>query len=109
MQLLQERKDFSFPPYSRIIELTVKDMYEDRAVRMANGLAGELRCYFAEMTGPYAPVVDKVADLYIRRIRISLKKDRNLSVHKHKLNDMISLFVKKHRYDGHITIDVDPS
>lgn len=109
MQLLQERKDFSFPPYSRIIELTVKDLYEDRAARMSNGLAGELRSYFAETTGPYAPVVDKVADQYIRRIRISLKKDRNLSVHKHKLNEIISLFVKKHRYDGHITIDVDPA
>ena len=109
MQLLQERKDFSFPPYSRIIELTVKDIYEDRAVRMANSLAVDLRKHFAGMTGPYAPVVDKVADQHIRRIRISLKKDRNLSAHKQKLNETVSLFVKKNRYDGHIIIDVDPS
>ena len=109
MQLLQERKDFSFPPYSRIIELTVRDIYEDRATRMANILAGELRLHFTDMTGPYAPVVDKIADQHIRRIRISLKKDRNLSAYKQKLNETVSLFVKKHRYDGHITIDVDPS
>ncbi len=108
MQLLQERKDFSFPPYSRIIELTVKDIYEDRVTRMANGLAADLRLHFSEMTGPYAPVVDKVADQHIRRIRISLRKDRNLSAHKQKLSETISLFAKKHRYDGHITIDVDP-
>lgn len=109
-QLLQERSDFSFPPYSRIIEITFKDMYEDRAERMSAKLAGIIRSRInAEVTGPYAPVVDKIADRYIRKIRVSMKKDRNLSSGKKTLLEAIGRFETENKYDGHITIDVDPS
>ena len=108
-QLLQERKDFAFPPYSRIVELSIRDIYEDRAIRMSSKLADVLRPYFDDITGPYAPAVDKIADQHIRMIRINLKKDRNLSAHKAKLREIIQLFCKEKRYDGHITIDVDPA
>ena len=109
MELLQERKDFGFPPYSRIIEISVRDSFEDRAIRMANGLADTLRHYFPDMTGPYSPVIDKVADQHIRRMRISMKKDRNLSVHKEWLGRAVSKFIKDRKYESHITIDVDPA
>lgn len=109
LQLLQERMDFGFPPYSRIIEITVKDIFEDRLVRMSSLLAGSLIPFFESVTGPYAPVIDKIADQYIRMIRISLKKDRNLSAHKARLKDIILKFTKERKYDGHITLNVDPS
>ncbi len=117
MNLLQERKEFNFPPYSRIIEITVKDIYEDRAERMAWKLSSELRARFdgsggilgSPVTGPYAPAVDKVADHYLRTIRISLKKDRNLSAGKEALKAVVMNFERSHKYDGHITINVDPS
>lgn len=105
--LLMERQDFGFPPYSRIIELTIKDIYEDRAQRMAGWLGERLAQW--NITGPYTPVVDKVADQYLRKIRICLPKDKNLSASKNRIKDIISEFEKSRRYDGHITIDVDPS
>ena len=61
------------------------------------------------VTGPYPPAVDKVADQYIRTIRISLKKDRNLTGQKKQIKDIITCFEKQSRYDGHITVNVDPS
>ena len=118
MELMQERKDFNFPPFSRIIEITVKDRFEDRADRMAGKLAGELRTRLepsgcpvlqSMVTGPYAPVIDKVADMHIRSIRISLKKDRNLSSGKSAIMATVHQFEKSQKYDGHITINVDPS
>ncbi len=118
MDLLQERKEFNFPPYSRIVEITIKDIYEDRVERMAFKLGAELRNRFvpkgcgpldSPVTGPYAPAVDKVADNYIRTIRISLKKDRNLAAAKSALKSVILNFEKTHKYDGHIIINVDPS
>ena len=105
--LLMERQDFGFPPYSRIIELTIKDIYEDRAQRMAGWLGERLAQW--NITGPYTPVVDKVADQYLRKIRICLPKDKNLSASKNRIKDIISEFEKSRRYDSHITIDVDPS
>ncbi len=116
ISLMQERKEFNFPPYSRVIEVTVKDIYEDRAERMAHRLAAELRRYYepkgssinSPVTGPYAPAVDKIADNHIRTVRLSLKKDRNLAGNKAALKSIILAFEKNNKYDGHIIINVDP-
>ena len=111
--LMQERKDFLFPPFSRIIEITVKDRFEDRCVRMARKLAdilgGVHKDGSGSMTGPYAPVVDKVADMHIRTIRISMKKDRNLAAGKAAIRKVVLEFERIQKYDGHIAINVDPS
>ena len=112
--LLQERQDFGFPPYSRIIELTVKDIFEDRAERMATKLAEATRRLLSSdirntVTGPYPPAVSKVSDNHIRVIRVCLRKDRNLPAHKNSMIDMLRLFEKESRYNGHITVNVDPS
>ena len=105
--LLEERQDFGFPPYSRIIEISVKDRFEDRAERMSRWLGERLSRF--NVTGPYTPAVDKIADMYIRKIRICLPKDRTLSASKMNIRNIISDFEKSRKYDGHITIDVDPS
>ena len=106
--LLMERKDFGFPPYTRIIEAIIKDSNEKRINAMASALAGDLRMNF-NITGPYSPAVDKVADQHIRIVRISMKKDRNLGQHKKGLMLAIRSFEKKRKYEGYITINVDPA
>ena len=115
-RLMQERKDFGFPPYSRIIELTIKDIHEGRLSRMAEILAVRIGSHFtgqrdilSTVTGPYSPVVDKLADHYIRKIRICLKKDRMLSANKSALKTIVSKFEKEQKYEGHIVLDVDPA
>lgn len=105
--LLAERQDFGFPPYSRIIEITIRDRFEDRAERMSRWLGEKLTGF--NITGPYTPVVDKIADTYIRKLRICLPKDRTLSAKKRNIRTIISDFEKSRKYDGHIIIDVDPS
>lgn len=106
--LLMERKDFDFPPFTRIIELIIKDKYEDRAERMAGKLSRELE-RISPVTGPYSPVVDKIADNHIRTIRISLRKDRYLHENKEAVRKAVTAFEKNNRYDGHIIMNVDPS
>jgi primosomal protein N' (replication factor Y) len=105
---MQERKDFNFPPFTRIIEITIRDRFEDRAVRMASALSQTLAGSF-NITGPYAPAIDKVADEHIRIIRLSMKKDRSLSANKKSVLRIVQSFEKSRRYDGHININVDPS
>ena len=115
--LLTERKDFNFPPYTRIVEISVRDRFEDRAERMAFALANAIRAQRPApdgilndpVTGPYAPTIDRIADLHIRNIRISLKKNRQLSSEKAALKAIINSFEKSMKYDGHITVNVDPS
>ena len=108
-ELLNERKEFLFPPYSRIISLTIKDRYEDRLAVIASALA-ELFCRAGvQITGPYAPVPDKIADQHIRCIRLSLPKDRHLTERKAAIRQVISSFEKERKYTGRIIIDVDPA
>ena len=115
--LLTERKDFNFPPYTRIVEISIRDRFEDRAERMSFALANAIRAQRPApegilndpVTGPYAPAIDRIADQYIRNIRISLKKNRQLSSEKAALKSIINQFEKTMKYDGHITINVDPS
>ena len=107
MDLLQERHDFGFPPYSRIIELTIKDTYEDRAERMAKELCRQFKNL--NITAPYTPAVSKVADQHIRMLRISLPKDRNLKSNKDSIKRIVATFEKEKKYDSHITINVDPA
>ena len=105
--LMMERRDFNFPPYTRIIEICFKDTNENRVRKMSCELAKKLQNH--EMTGPYSPIVDKVADQHIRIIRLNLKKDRKLSENKKQIMNSIRDFEKSCRYDGHISINVDPS
>ena len=108
--LMEERRDFMFPPFTRIVELTIRDRFEDRAERMAAKLSDRIRINKnIEVTGPYAPVVDRQADMHIRTIRTGFHKDRNLKATKALLKSVISDFTKENRYDEHITINVDPS
>jgi primosomal protein N' len=61
------------------------------------------------VTSPYSPVIDRVEDNYIRKIRISFRKDRQLSTNKIMLKEAILSFEKERKYTGHISIDVDPA
>lgn len=126
--LLQERNEFDFPPYTRIIEITFMDRYADRAERMAAKLATALGMVISKqpiggyandnrigsrsgtaIIGPYSPVIDKIADQHIRTIRISLRKDKSLKSLKEAIRNTVLTFEKNEKYTNHITIDVDPS
>lgn len=110
-KLLEERKEFNFPPFSRIIEITLKDRNEKRAYAMSCRLAEKLGSIFSleSLTGPYQPVVDKIEDEYIRKIRLCLKKDKNLTENKTKLTQAVSEFENICKYSGHISLNVDPA
>lgn len=114
LSLLAERKDFGFPPYSRIIEITIKDIFEDRAERMSIKLTEMIMKAVSSdisssIIGPYTPAVSKVADKHIRIIRICLPKGRNLPKQKMNIWDTIRIFEKDNRYPDHISINVDPA
>lgn len=110
LQLLEERKDFNFPPFCRIIELTLRDSNEKRAYAMSFKLAEQLSNIFSleTLTGPYQPAIDKIENEHIWKFRVNLPKNKVLNANKQKLTQAISDFEKNNRYTGHITLNVDP-
>lgn len=121
-QLLSERKAFGFPPFTRAINLIIKDVKEERLDTDSAALAKCLREVLAEnvtrqflnpdgpqILGPVHPQVDRIADEHIRQIRISLRRDSTLSDKKALIRRTITDFEKNHlKSGGHIIIDVDP-
>lgn len=120
--LLSERSLFSYPPFSRIINIIIKDTNPARLELLSSRLAQGLYRLFSVrpsrfdipkeasscVTGPYSPTIDRIAKEYIRHIRLMLKKDKELYEKKKSLARHIEDFEKENSYPGHIIIDVDP-
>lgn len=120
--MLSERFQFGYPPFSRIVKIIVKDTDEGRLDRMSLALAGALRSRFGvpvagfvqgsnagiTVTRPFAPPVDKQSDSFIRDIRVSLRKDKSLASNKSALASTVSSFEAQYSYAGHVALDVDP-
>ena len=109
--LMEERKDFSYPPYTRMVQLIIRDSSEKRVDYMAKELAEVLGKALgpAVVVGPYSPAVDRIADQNIRHIRIMLPRDKQLSARKKAIVSTVTTFEKQRKYSGHIVLDVDPS
>lgn len=104
-QMLEERHLFGYPPYTRLIHLTLKDTNEKRLSYLAEELTHQLP---VPAIGPYTPAIDKVADRYIRQIRIMLPRDKALKSSKRSILEAVNQFEKTRKYLGHIALDVDP-
>lgn len=76
---LEKRKQFFYPPFSRIISLSfrhkLKDIVHHAAHEFANGLKNRYGQY---MVGPAEPVVGRVRNQYLMELLLKLPKDRNL-------------------------------
>lgn len=120
--MLAERKMFGYPPFSRIVEIRLKDRNEARLEKLSGELASVLMSSFGigmagfvqadagpvMVTGPYVPVIDKVNDHYQRNIRLSFKRDGRLASGKKRLGCLVRAFETERSWIGHVTIDVDP-
>lgn len=105
--LLSERRDFGYPPFTRIINVVLRDANEKRVVCMSELLYDSLASMFT-VFGPVTPGVGKLNDTYFRLLRISLSRDSRLQQRKNELNSLIMKFEKEKKYNGHIVLDVDP-
>ena len=77
---LAERHAFSYPPYSRLIRLTMRDDDPARLRRTAAMLAELLRGRFGRrVIGPVAPPVDRIRGLYILHILLKIENGRPMS------------------------------
>lgn len=101
LSLLRERYDFRYPPYTRLIEVSIDDKNLERARAMRLCLENRLKSDLPE--GSFTLVGS-----YQFRLTLSLAKDRHLSSTKQALRKTISQLEADYHYEGHIILDVDP-
>ena len=106
LHLLEERRAFHYPPFSRIVDVIVRDANPARLAKLSGLLAGSLAAFAPE--GPFAPFRGREAATDTRVVRIMLAKDRHLPEEKRKIAGIIGDFEQSYKYTGHVTLDVDP-
>ena len=105
------RRQFNYPPYSRLVMIRLKDVDSQKLNKAADELAKIFRQVFKEnLLGPEYPVVSRVKNQYIKQMLIKINKDLNSAKVKEFINKTIEDF--KHNNDFKsvkIQIDVDPN
>jgi len=101
--LLRERAEFGFPPYTRMVELTVRDRSRTRLEetdRQICRILSDIR--IPDFDGPVPPPVEKQQGEYIHRFTIRLRRNRDSENKKKLLMERLSSLEKD------VTVNVDP-
>jgi primosomal protein N' (replication factor Y) len=107
---MEMRKQFFYPPFSRIIRITLKHAVKEVVFEAADVLANSLEKDFANLVGPAAPVVNRIRNMYLMEILIKLQKDAaHLQLQKKVILNHIDLLKSQKKFRSVVTIpDVDP-
>lgn len=108
---LDERKEFSYPPFTKLITLTIKNKDLEKLTAQTNILARKLSLHFAHrVLGPEFHHISRIRNEFI--IQIILKFERNFTLiaqSKKILIDEISKFtINPANKNTRVIIDVDP-
>ncbi len=95
---IQGRRQFFYPPFSRLIQLTFKHKLKEVAEAAAHFVAENLKPFFEKyMVGPAEPVVNRIRNQYIMELVLKLPKDAQLI---HQCKEMIlAQHVHLHNHD----------
>ncbi|MCU0430790.1 MAG: primosomal protein N' [Cytophagaceae bacterium] len=109
----EERKRFAYPPFVRLLLLTVKDPDERLAEEMSELLASALRKELgtSRVLGPEAPVINRVRNQYLMQVMIKLEKDKvNIPMVKKFVAKTIQVLLQREKKFKKTSIlcDVDP-
>ena len=107
---IQSRKEFLYPPFSRLVNLTLKHKDNNTVKEASNKLAESLRIDFKDhIVGPASPVIGRMRNQYLMEIMIKLPKDGAVK-YKKVIQHHINLLMSEKKYNS-ITIiaDVDPA
>lgn len=106
--LMSERSIFMFPPFVRMVNLTLRDK-DMRSLRyMAGEVVKVLRhshsMHCIDIKGPFQPNIEKVRDEYQLCVSVKFARDRNLSANKEAMKKALNSM----NIGRHLIINVDP-
>lgn len=108
---LAERKRFLYPPFYRMIQITIKHKKPDTAADAAQIMTSKLRSQLGNrVIGPTVPGISRLRGLYLQQITIKMEKDihiiQKIKSHILKIKDAIQAMDGKK--STRIIVNVDP-
>jgi primosomal protein N' (replication factor Y) (superfamily II helicase) len=107
---IKEREDFQYPPFSRLIRLTIKHIDEPNAKKAAEFLANQLaeKLSKARVLGPEKPMVERIRNQFLFEIMIKLEKTLNLQAAKAFVAEEVQNIRLSKEFKGiSVVVDVD--
>ena len=108
---IEERRTFSYPPYSRLIVISVKGTDMAAVDRASAGLAGNLTQLmgYERVLGPDSPPVARVQYRYIRRIMIKAGLELQPAYVRTQINEAVKNTASQNLLKGiTLSFDADP-
>ncbi len=107
---IAERKHFKYPPFYRMIGLTLKHRDLRELDRIALELSIKLRERFgARILGPEYPFINRIKTLYIKQIWIKIEREISVVNAKRQMQEIIDLVrIREGNKTIQIAVDVDP-
>ena len=107
---LEHRKAHGYPPFTRLVKLTLKHRYEDRVAATAAVLAQALREKLGDrVLGPEIPNVSRVNDRYIRNLLVKMRRSAHVSEKQFVSETVDRVFGDPAHSPVRLVIDVDPN
>ena len=105
-----ERKAFGFPPYHRMIMLTLKHRDMQRLTAASSMLQQRLQQVFgSRVSGVILPSVARTQNMYVRQIRLTIEANANIVRAKELVREHIGFVQQQSACKGTIILpDVDP-
>jgi primosomal protein N' (replication factor Y) (superfamily II helicase) len=107
---LNERKAFKYPPFYRLINITLKHKDQQTLKRASEQLASALKEKLGNnVLGPESPPINRIQGMYIMNILIKVEREVSVARIKGLINYFIDYLKQKQEYRA-LTIapDVDP-
>ncbi|MCX2745771.1 primosomal protein N' [Mangrovivirga sp. M17] len=109
---IKERHSFLYPPFSRLINITIKNPDKLNAIQTAEAIAFALKKKYGRkgILGPQEPVVGKIRNQYLMQLIVKIdRKTTNLGKIKHDLDQTIAATLQDKTFKrSRVVIDVDP-
>ena len=107
---IKERERFHYPPYIRLIRVTLKHKDRSELNHNAKLLAGELKKIFGKrVLGPEFPTVSKIQNWYLKNILLKIERDKSPVKAKQILKSIVFDLKKDLRFRRtQILFNVDP-
>jgi primosomal protein N' (replication factor Y) len=108
---IKEREGYFYPPFTRVISITVKHEEQDKAEKAAHWLANKLleKLGKARVLGPEKGMVERVRNKFLYDILLKLEKDKlNIKAAKVFLQEQIDAVITQREFRGiYVVVDVD--
>ncbi len=108
---MEERRRFKYPPYYRLIQITLKHSDPQLLSDGARHLALKLKNEFGDMVlGPEFPPVARIKNLYLKNILVKLDRNSKMANKKQKIARLIEGFKKEQSWKSfRVVLNVDPA